>query len=571
MATLQEEKEDVRISSSSTNEDVVDDNQSIEEDKKGGDNVEENIQQSHSNVEINKSNSPSLTSNPRDILLSRARELIREAITADEEENLSKALDYYTEGAEILKQVIIHEQDPNKKLSMITTFNEVLDRAERVKAEQSIEIVETPLIEGEEKKSGINDTECEVRASFENVQVFRTLGEGIESDQQLVGAGTLRLLKLRSSLSMLQLIPSNPEDSQFQFPLSMSVPCLCTAPGYYIFPLASPGTNSTVFYGVVFPPGIPQHYLLVFDKLLSEECMLRRLPQFPAPPQTTTTTTTVSTTVSQEIVEKPSGEITTTTTKTLAVSQPQADFTVRVLSSVTSGIETGSVKLAEGIVAGSKALSNGATKGGEYLKSKITPSEQPVHVNAKVAGTIYIAGKLSPICVTVSKVLINTLAKLAEEIGEAVADSLTGTDIEAKVKKVTPSEGPRKEAARELGKATLRAALNVWEALEEAGKTIYKNTSAATVSVVEHKYGKEVGQATSDSLVLAGNVVNTLYNVDQMGAKAIARRVAKHSVQKSAVNIWGNGRIEGSNNNSNMRAIENSPDIVELQRMLLIE
>jgi len=120
---------------------------------------------------------------------------------------------------------------------------------------------------------------------------------------------------------------------------------------------------------------------------------------------------------------------------------------------VTSGIETGSNKLTEGIVAGSKALSNGATRGGEYLKSKLTPTEQPVHVNPKIAGTIYIAGKLSPICVTISKVLINTLAKLAEEIGVAVADSLTGTEIEAKMKKNHTKRGSSKRGSKRTWKS----------------------------------------------------------------------------------------------------------------------
>jgi len=88
--------------------------------------------------------------------------------------------------------------------------------------------------------------------------------------------------------------------------------------------------------------------------------------------------------------------------------------------------------------------------------------------------------------------------------------------------------------------------------------------------VVEHKYGKEVGQATSDSLVLAGNVVNTLYNVDQMGTKAIARKVARHSIQKSASNLFGERQNAIENSNNNNGAIENS-DLIELQRMLLIE
>lgn len=39
--------------------------------------------------------------------------------------------------------------------------------------------------------------------------------------------------QVKESLSLLQLIPIK-DDTQFQFPLTKSVPCLCTAPGYRI-------------------------------------------------------------------------------------------------------------------------------------------------------------------------------------------------------------------------------------------------------------------------------------------------------------------------------------------------
>lgn len=39
-----------------------------------------------------------------------------------------------------------------------------------------------------------------------------------------------------SGLYLLQLVPDEGE-SQFQFPLTKSIPCLCTAPGYHTFTL----------------------------------------------------------------------------------------------------------------------------------------------------------------------------------------------------------------------------------------------------------------------------------------------------------------------------------------------
>ena len=70
-----------------------------------------------------------------------------------------------------------------------------------------------------------------------------------KQERRLLGKGVLKILKCMApeELYLLQLQPEN-DENQFQFPLTKSIPCLGTSPGYYIFPM--PGD---LFYGVVFP------------------------------------------------------------------------------------------------------------------------------------------------------------------------------------------------------------------------------------------------------------------------------------------------------------------------------
>jgi len=280
-----------------------------------------------------------------------------------------------------------------------------------------------------------------------------------------------------------------------------------------------------LFYGVVFPKEIPQAYLHIFEKVLDTCCCLRKLPAPPpeepsAPPAGEEPAQSSSST---EIVVK------TEVPQAIVVATPAQPISVRTLNAMSTGITVGADKLVEGITVGSQYLAKGAHKGGEFIKSRITPAEEPVRVSAKVSSTVYIAGKLSPVCVAVSKALINSLATLAEEIGSAVAEGLVNTTLGNKlaVKKETPTS----QAAKEMGKSSLRAFVNIWEACEKAGRLLLTETGNVTIDIVNTKYGAEAASVTRDGLKVAGNVLETAYNVDQMGVKQIARKAAKHAGQ----------------------------------------
>jgi hypothetical protein len=219
-----------------------------------------------------------------DILLSKTTELQQQAQQHEEKGEYVEALTLYQRASEILLGLLNNEIDTNTKVNTALHLKIILDKKERVKQDIERAPHNAPISPSQD-----SSTACEVVLSVENVSVHQIIGSGQQGqDRRLLGKGVIKILKCSTpaELFLLQLIPEK-EDKQFQFPLTKSVPCLCTSPGYYIFPM--PGN---VFYGVVFPRDIPEVYLQVFERVLDDCCCLRTLPAPPPSEQTTTTTTT---------------------------------------------------------------------------------------------------------------------------------------------------------------------------------------------------------------------------------------------------------------------------------------
>lgn len=466
--------------------------------------------------------SSSSSSNVRDILIAKAGEFMQQGQSLEDAGELHESLHLYQRSCEVLLGLLNNEPDPSIKVNIALRLKVVLDKKERVKQEMdkreaAAQDVDIDMLTAE-GAAAEPSTECDVVISVENVSIHQILGTGeTKQERRLLGKGVLKVLKCIApeELYLLQLQPEN-DENQFQFPLTKSIPCLGTSPGYYIFPM--PGD---LFYGVVFPKEIPQAYLHLFERVLDTCCCLRKLPAPPpeepsAPP------------AEEPVKGSPSTDIVVRTeVQAIVVATPAQPIAVRTLNALSTGITVGADKLVQGITVGSEYLAVGAHKGGEFIKSRITPTEEPVRVSAKVSSTVYIAGKLSPVCVAVSKALINSLATLAEEIGSAVAEGLVTTTLGNKI--AVKKETPTSVAAKEVGKSSLQAFVNIWEACEKAGRLLLTETGNVTIDIVHTKYGAEAASVTRDGLKIAGNVLETAYNVDQMGVKQIARKAAKHA------------------------------------------
>lgn len=59
----------------------------------------------------------------------------------------------------------------------------------------------------------------------------------------------------------------------------------------------------------------------------------------------------------------------------------------------------------------------------------------------------------------------------------------------------------------------LNRSVSVWEALENAGKTVVAASSGASVNIVKHKYGSEAAEVLTQSYSLGSDVFETVTNV----------------------------------------------------------
>jgi len=82
-----------------------------------------------------------------------------------------------------------------------------------------------------------------------------------------------------------------------------------------------------------------------------------------------------------------------------------------------------------------------------------------------------------------------------------------------------------------VGKTSLRAFIDIWEAAEQAGRQLLAESRTVTVDIIHQKYGLEAAQAARDGLAVTGDVIETAYNVNQLGIKKIAQRTARHTGQ----------------------------------------
>lgn len=121
---------------------------------------------------------------------------------------------------------------------------------------------------------------------------------------------------------------------------------------------------------------------------------------------------------------------------------------------------------------------------------------------------------------------IATSNVLSAQLSSAISQTEYGRKLQDK-------SGPRVEAAKTVARSTIGAALKVFEALEVAGKALLVGTANATVTVVTHKYGQEVGAATQQGFGVVTDLTDSALAMRKVGVRAIA----KATVREAALDV----------------------------------
>jgi len=198
------------------------------------------------------------------------------------------------------------------------------------------------------------------------------------------------------------------------------------------------------------------------------------------------------------------------------------------IKNMAQRVDLGGKVISHGILSGSEFLQKRIERGGKRLKENMQPSEKPLELPETILSTLEVAKTITPHFVRLSDTLVAGVSIVAKELAGTASDAFM-QKINEKYGKSSGEKDVRIEAAKELGKTTLVALANIWNSLEEAGMTLLESTGNVAVEVISHKYGSNAGQAARDGFGVAGDVIKTGQALKSLGAKSIAKSVAKES------------------------------------------
>ena len=197
-----------------------------------------------------------------------------------------------------------------------------------------------------------------------------------------------------------------------------------------------------------------------------------------------------------------------------------------VANSVAAGLGAGSVVVATGVIKGGKMVGSLVMKGGNYLTTKLNRNKEATKVSEEHKARLQKAKFVSGAAVKVSKALVIGAMATTQVMAHQLSEAIKETDIGKKIAAEPEVPNANLEAAKVVGKATIGAVLNVYQAMETAVFGVAHDVSAATVTVVTHKYGEEAGIHTKESLGVVENVAVAAHGMKQLGVKSIAKATA---------------------------------------------
>lgn len=198
---------------------------------------------------------------------------------------------------------------------------------------------------------------------------------------------------------------------------------------------------------------------------------------------------------------------------------------------VSKGIEIGAELIAWGLTKGAEVGSHLMHKGSAKLRENLKPNEKPVEVKEETQNNIRQIKTVAGMACQVSGAVVAAVSAMTVELGKRLAPVIVekgGKALPESMKKKDDVDGS--STMDEIVKVAVsgaRGAATVYQGLENSWKLLYKNLQYATVETVDHKYGSQVSEATNNAMGAAGFVLQTYWNVDNLGIKALAKRTAK--------------------------------------------
>jgi Senescence domain len=137
--------------------------------------------------------------------------------------------------------------------------------------------------------------------------------------------------------------------------------------------------------------------------------------------------------------------------------------------------------------------------GSSFLKARLQPREKDVDVDKSTLQRLEKARLLSGYVVQLSRSVFDGAVSAALGVADFISDRIAQTSLGRQLSKPTkPNSGMA--AAKQVASTSGQALLKLVSSMETAGLQLLGEARHATVDVVAHKYGAQVGEATDHSM-----------------------------------------------------------------------
>ncbi|XP_005106504.1 spartin [Aplysia californica] len=200
-------------------------------------------------------------------------------------------------------------------------------------------------------------------------------------------------------------------------------------------------------------------------------------------------------------------------------------------SSNSDNIVTGAEWIAWGIEKTAEKVGDLIRVGSEKLREQIPPESTECNVDPGMQMAMAVARKTAEGVADFTGFMVAALGEATMFVGRQLAPHVRRQGekyLPEHMSRTDPWTG--KSELDDLAEKTasgIKGFCTVYAALDSAARSMGRSLANETVQVMQHKYGAQVGQLTENAVYTAGSALQCVYNRKCLGAKAVAKRVAR--------------------------------------------
>eukprot|EP00761_Pharyngomonas_kirbyi_P010631 gb/GECH01010652.1/.p1 GENE.gb/GECH01010652.1/~~gb/GECH01010652.1/.p1 ORF type:complete len:445 (+),score=123.72 gb/GECH01010652.1/:1-1335(+) len=200
----------------------------------------------------------------------------------------------------------------------------------------------------------------------------------------------------------------------------------------------------------------------------------------------------------------------------------------RVGSTVAEGINFGGEAISTVLINGATIIGSSFKGASKFFQDHTSASKSSGKVFPPFRWIVHGTRFASRGSVKVSGGLVNSIVYVSSQVGKSVAQHTV-----CQVYDGTGESNKNISTVMNVGKSGIGAVGNVFEAFDKSTDIIFNDTTDAISSSVGHKFGKEHGDLTRESIGIATDFSTTYKNVKNIGVKPITKSAAKSAAKSS--------------------------------------